>query len=347
MAISKSEYAKRLGNVRAALEKKGLKAMLVARDENIRYLTGSDSGRIFVSLSDSVHWTSPIYEDLLKNSPIPWRGIKEKKEIRNFLLKTSYKKIGVDEMYYSSLVDLRKKIKKSIQVLDVIEDLRKIKSKAEIELLEKSARIASGAMEKVGLLDVIGMTEFELAAEVEYEIRKNGSETAPFGKGIICLSGPNTKYIHGFPSNRKIEEGDLVMLDIGAVYDGYNSDMTRTLEVGRVGKEKKDIADFVKALKESAIDKIYIGGRISEIHGFIEKQIEKKGYKFLHLSGHGIGLEIHEKPSISPEEKDVFQKGMAFTIEPGIYTGAFGARSEDSIVLDNRKKIITQLAAVS
>jgi len=207
--------------------------------------------------------------------------------------------------------------------------------------LEKSARIALLAMRKAESMDPVGMTELELAAEIEYEIRKNGSESTPFGSGIICLSGKNTKYIHAFPSEKKIQDGDLLVLDMGAVYNGYNSDMTRTLEIGGVGKEEREIAEFTKNLKEEALDGIEVGGKISEIHKFIEDKIKKKGHKFYHLSGHGVGLEIHEKPSISPQKLDVFQKGMAFTIEPGIYTKSFGARSEDTIILDNKKKVVT------
>lgn len=340
MVLPKSEYKIRLEKARKALERKGLEAMIVTRESNIRYLTGCDCGRVFISLNDAVHWTVSVYSDLLENSPIPWAEV-EKDEIRSFLLKSKYPKIAIDEVSFSSFQDLKKKIKKKLKVVEIIEDLRKIKSKAEIELLEKSARIASNAMKKTQSMNLIGMTELELAAEIEYEIRKNGSESTPFGGGILCLSGDNTKYIHAFPSNRKIQDGDLLVLDIGAVYDGYNSDMTRTLEIGEVEKEKKEISEFVKNLKEEAMDKIEIDGKISEIHEFIEDKIEKKGYKFYHLSGHGIGLEIHEKPSISPQEADVFQKGMAFTIEPGIYTKSFGARSEDSVVLDNKKKIVT------
>lgn len=128
-----------------------------------------------------------------------------------------------------------------------------------------------------------------------------------------------------------------MIIDLGAVVDGYHSDMTRTFKVGKVDKKKAELVTFVDRLKEDAIDKIKSDGKISEIHNFINKAIEKKGYKFAHLSGHGVGLEIHEKPSIGPDEKEVFKSGMVFTIEPGIYTTKYGARSEDTIALVGKK----------
>ena len=140
----------------------------------------------------------------------------------------------------------------------------------------------------------------------------------------------------------RFQEGDMLVLDLGAVYKGYHSDMTRTIRVGKVSEDKDKLVRLVQRLKVDAIDMIEVGGKISDIHKWIESEMEKKGFKFAHLSGHGVGLEIHEKPSLGPDGDEVFQNGMVFTVEPGIYTTKYGARSEDTIALvKGKKKILT------
>jgi Xaa-Pro aminopeptidase len=267
----------------------------------------------------------------------------EKDCVKDFIFSKGYKKVGIDSITLSSYKSLQAKFRKLIRPSDICEQARSIKSKKEIGLLAHAGKIAADAMSTVADLDIIGMSEFDLSAEIEYRIRKHGSEKPPFSQGMLCLSGPNTRFPHAPTSDRKIREGDLVILDLGAVYRGYHSDMTRTIEVGEVSQEKLDIRDFMKSLKEEAIEWVELGSKISELHKMIEEAISKKGYKFAHLSGHGVGLEIHEKPSLGPTEEDVFREGMVFTIEPGIYTSSFGARSEDTIALVGKnKKIITQ-----
>jgi Xaa-Pro aminopeptidase len=341
MTFDKTEYRLRIKKARDGLAGDKLDAMLVSKDENLRYFTGVDSGRLLICEAGAKFWLNEVYFDRAKHSPI--KPIPYKKDmVKQFILKSGFKSVGIDPMSTHAFRSIDIELRKFLKPVDLVEDLRKIKSKAEIDCLRKSARIASDAMKRAQEWKLAGMDEFKLAAKVEYEIRKSGSEKTPFGGGILCLSGPNTRFPHAPPSNRKIMDGDMVILDIGAVYEGYYSDMTRTLEIGDVGKKKHEIKEFLDDLKMRAIDRVEVGMEVSELHTFIEKEIEKKGYKFAHLSGHGVGLEIHEKPSLSSEEKDVFQEGMVFTIEPGIYTNTFGARSEDTVVLGKDKEILTQ-----
>ena len=339
MVFSKAEYRRRIRNAQGWL--RDLDALLVRCEQNLRYFTGVDSGRLLIWDSGAIFWLNEVYWDRVHSSylnPIPY----EKDCVKKFIYSRGFKKVGVDEVTLSHYNSFEPKLRRLIKPTDICENLRKIKSKAELELLSVAGEIASDAMRTVIESRVTGMTELELAALVESQIRKSGSERPPFSSGMLCLSGPNTKYPHAPSTHRRIQKGDLLILDLGAVFHGYHSDMTRTIEIGRVSRQRHVLAGFVGELRKEAIDMIRVGGRISEIHEYIERRIEERGYKFAHLSGHGVGLDIHEKPSIGPDEKDVFQNGMVFTIEPGIYTPDFGTRSEDTIALvRGKKKVLT------
>jgi Xaa-Pro dipeptidase len=337
--FTKSDYSARLRKAQALLDEN--QALLVNKDENMRYFTGVDSGRLLIWKNGAKFWLNPVYLGLAKRSPLA--PTEPKKDcVSDFVVKKGFKKLGLDEISLEAYKSLKPPMKRITMPSNLCDELRKIKDKKELSLLAKAGKIASNAMRAAEESNIIGLSEFELAAALEFDIRAAGSEKPPFSMGMLCLAGPNTAYPHAPPSNRVIREGDLVILDLGAVYKGYNSDMTRTLMAGNVSEEKHSLVAFMDWLKERAIDRIETGVKISEIHNYINEEIEKKGHKFAHLSGHGIGLEIHESPSIGPDEKDVFQEGMAFTIEPGIYTTKYGARSEDSIAIVNgRERILT------
>jgi Xaa-Pro aminopeptidase len=338
MAIfTKTEYAKR---IKAAQKQLGSReALLVTKDANLNYFTGVDSGHLLVWRNGARFWLNPVYNSRAANSPL--KPAEHKKDaVKEIVLSKRFKTVGVDDLSLAGYKSLDPKMRKLVRPSDLCEELRKIKSKEEIKLLTKAGRIASDVMCAIEESNIIGLTEAKLAAIIECELRVLGSEAPPFSSGMICASGPNSAYPHIPVSNRKIREGDLVILDMGAVCGGYHSDMTRTLMVGEVSDKKRDIVAFVDWLKEEAIERVKVGGKISEVHDFINKKIEERGWKFAHLSGHGVGLEVHERPSIGPSETDVFTEGMVFTIEPGVYLNGYGARSEDTIALIGKRKII-------
>ena len=335
------EYRGRLKAAQSALESSGLDALLVTGDANVRYFTGVGSGRVVLWRTGAKFFLSEVYFGLAKNSPVA-PAKQEKDAVKDLVLTKRFKKLGIDEVTLQAYTSLDPKFRKLLRPSDICWELRKIKSKEELRLLSKAGKIAADVMRTLYESKIEGMSEFELAGLIEYEIRKAGSEVPPFGGGMLCMSGPNSAYPHAPVTSRKIRGGDLIILDFGAVVDGYHSDMTRTLEVGNVSKEKHNLVGFVDWLKGEAIDRIEPGGKISEIHKYIEDEIKKKGYKFYHLSGHGVGLDVHERPSIGADEKDVFKEGMAFTIEPGIYTTTYGARSEDTLaIVGKRVKVLT------
>ena len=181
-----------------------------------------------------------------------------------------------------------------------------------------------------------GMTEKDIALDLEFIMRKSGAESVSFD--LIALAGENTSMPHGVPSQRRIKRGDLLLFDIGATVDGYHSDMTRTYAFGFAGDKVKRVYDTVLHAQLAALAAVHSGAKCSDIDRAAREYIDNAGYQglFGHSTGHGVGLEIHESPSVSPNNDFVLQSGMVITVEPGIYIpGEFGIRIEDMVVVTN------------
>jgi len=338
-----SEVNERLRRARAELENNEIDALLVTNTKNLRYLTGRDTGRALIGRNDAFLWVKELYLDLYSelysNEGYEFEvRIYEEGAIRKFINKSRIKRLGIENIGISEFNRLSKEIKGKLIPCNIPETLRAIKSRYEIKLLKKSADMAKKGMEKAHRVVNEGTRELDAVAEIEYEIRTLGSETPPFGEGMLLASGASGADIHAFAEMKRIRSGSPVVVDLGARYRGYYSDMTRTLVVGRLSKKEKDLLEFVENLELEAIDRVDVGTKASEIHKFVEEEMKKKGYKFYHSTGHGIGLDVHEIPNIGPDSEDVLREGMVFTIEPGIYIpGEFGIRFEDMILLKRNK----------
>lgn len=216
----------------------------------------------------------------------------------------------------------------------VIEQMRTVKGDAEVRLITAAQRIAEAAFEHVLGFIRAGVTELELAAELEYAMRRSGAEGISFE--TIAISGANTSKPHGVPSGKVIEMGDLVTMDFGAVYGGYHSDMTRTVAVGRVSDEQRHVYQTVLSAGDAALSVLCAGVRCADADAAAREIIESAGYgdRFNHSTGHGVGLEIHELPNLSPRSEAVLESGNIVTVEPGIYLPArFGVRVEDMALI--------------
>jgi len=344
-----SEINKRLRKARAELENNEIDALLVTNPKNLRYLTGKDTGRVLIRGNDAFLWVKELYGDLYSelysNEGYEFElRIYEKDAIKNFINKSRIKRLGIENIGISEFNRLSKEIKRELVPCKIPETLRAIKSRYEIEFLKKSADIAKKAMEKAYKVVTGDTKELDAVAEIEYEIRRLGSETPPFGGGMLLASGASGADIHAFAEMKRICSDSLVVVDLGARYRGYYSDMTRTIAIGKLSKKDKGLMEFVENLELETIDRIEVGTKASEIHKFVEKKMEGKGYKFYHSTGHGVGLDVHEIPNIGPNSEDTIKEGMVFTIEPGIYIpGKFGIRFEDMILLqENKTKILTR-----
>jgi len=238
------------------------------------------------------------------------------------------KRIGMERVSVSLLRKLEAEGIDCVE-LPLVEELRMIKSREEIELLRKSAKIASEGMKTAAQLIEPGRKEREIAAEAEYTMRKLGSDGTPFP--TIVASGPNSWIPHASCSDRVLREGDHVVVDLGATYQGYASDMTRTF---RVGRESSGLIEKVRKVQREVIKRAREGVEACKLDAFARKKLGEYAKFFVHGLGHGVGLEIHERPSLAPSSRDVLKAGMVITVEPGIYLPRKGgARWEDMIVI--------------
>jgi Xaa-Pro aminopeptidase len=217
----------------------------------------------------------------------------------------------------------------------LIEEIREIKNADEINLMAEAQKIAEKTLYDV--MDIIreGVEEIELANEIEYRMRKFGAERPSFD--TIAATGPNSSKPHAIPSRRKIQNGDFVLIDMGACLKGYASDMTRTFVLGKASPEQKNIYNLVLTSQKAAIEKIVSGAGCAEMFGISNEIFKKSGHsdKFIHSLGHGIGIDVHETPRLSVKSAVKLQENMVVTVEPGLYfPGWGGVRIEDMIAVE-------------
>jgi Xaa-Pro aminopeptidase len=215
----------------------------------------------------------------------------------------------------------------------ILQELRKVKDAKEIELMRKAADLTSEGM-RVASEVAAGMKEYEVAAEIEYAMRKQGSSGTAFE--TIVASGACSAFPHGCCSYKEIQEGDLVVVDVGATYKFYRSDMTRTFAAGKPSEKQKKLYQVVKAAQDKAFEAVKPNAKARDVDAVARKVIANSGYGeyFVHSLGHGVGLEVHEPPTLSHESEDVLATGNVVTVEPGIYlVGYGGVRIEDTVLV--------------
>ena len=215
-----------------------------------------------------------------------------------------------------------------------IRELRKVKDEEELELMQKAGELTSKGMQIAQEVVAAGVKEYEVAAEIEYGMRKGGASGIAFE--TIVASGPNSAFPHGGCSDRKIRKGDLVVADVGATYKLYHSDMSRTFAVGKASEKQKKLHQIVKSAQQIAIESIKPGVEAKHVDTVARKKITESGFGefFVHSLGHGVGLEVHEPPILSPESEENLAVGNVVTVEPGIYLAGYGGiRIEDTIAI--------------
>jgi Xaa-Pro dipeptidase len=225
---------------------------------------------------------------------------------------------------------------------DVLSELRLRKDKAEVEAMRQAVKIAQDALEATIPSFKIEMTEKALAAELVTQLLRHGSDPEiPFAP--IVSSGPNGANPHASPSDRKLQAGDLLVVDWGAAYEGYISDLTRTFAVGEVAEEYMKIHKIVQASNAAGRAAAGPGVPCANVDKAARDVIEKAGYGeyFTHRTGHGIGMEGHEEPYMRGDNMRLLEPGMAFTVEPGIYLpGRNGVRIEDNVVITETGAVV-------
>jgi Xaa-Pro aminopeptidase len=249
---------------------------------------------------------------------------------------TKYRFAADDTMWSVQLLSLINTLPEAqfLPMGNMTSNLRLTKSAEEVDKIRRASKIVDEVVEEVRKNAKPAMTEIEIAALMEFEMRKRGSEGPSFE--TIVGSGPNSALPHYNAGERKVENGEFIVLDFGAIYKGYCSDTTRTLCMGEPTDKMREVYNTVKEAQEIGVRTARPGIKASEVDKAVRKYITDKGYGqyFTHRTGHGLGLEVHEEPYISGISETILEPGMAFSIEPGIYIeGEFGVRIEDIVVV--------------
>lgn len=323
----------RLERLKDAIKKANMDGYLTTSVKNIYYLTG------FMDISEAtlVLITPVDGDDILLVQPLSYEAANEQAEgcivknigfrgkvltkIANETRRFRMKSVGFDNLSISMYLKLAQEMKEAEfkQNQDILMSLRRQKDEREIAFLREAAKLADlGAEAGVEAIRP-GIHEYEVAAEIEYAMRSRGSEGVAFE--TVVASGPRSAYPHGVSSYRIMNEGDLVVLDLGAVYSGYRSDITRTAVVGKPTTKQKKMLEIVLKAQEEAFKSIYAKIKASNVDGVARKIITDEGFGkfFIHSLGHGVGLDIHEAPALSPRSKEILLEGDVVTDEPGIY----------------------------
>ncbi len=315
------------------MHNQNIDSLIILKPENITYLTGfKPSSSSILILKDDPVLLAPKLEmfDALNRSKIPVDELKTLSEVKKILEGT----VGIEN---SLPVSTYKKICNDFEtkLTDVVESSRIIKSNYEIKCIKKAIEIA-----EISLMNTdISETENRVAAELEYNMKLEGSIKPAFD--TIIASGLRSSLPHATVSTNKVEYP--VVIDWGAVYNNYCSDTTRTI----VKNEKQsEIFEIVLEAQKEAIKVIKPGIKASYVDKVARKVIDDYGYGkyFIHSTGHGLGLEVHEKPSLSKNDDTKLQEGMVITVEPGIYIkGEFGVRIEDVILINKKARILNKI----
>jgi len=318
---------------------------LVFSNANLTYLTGfsgasallipkNGESRVYVYGVNYAHAKAAltgVTVELVK------RGEKLMSKIAEHAKAHAIGKLAVDALNFESWRALSQSLG-SEEMLDVgnnfVRDLRRVKDENEVALMRKAAELTSEGMRVAREVVAAGMKEYDVAAEIEYAMRKQGSSGTAFE--TIVASGVCSAFPHGGCSDRKIREGYLVVVDVGATYKFYRSDMTRTFVAGKPSEKQKKIYQIVKTAQEKAVEAVKPNVKAKDVDGIARKIIEEAGYgdHFVHGLGHGVGLDVHEPPTLSPDSEDTLVVGNVVTIEPGIYlVGYGGVRIEDTVLV--------------
>ena len=326
------------------MESRGLDGYLVAETKNMQYLTGFSGGSLLLvpRNEESILFVYGVNYEAAK---VKTRGasvelVKPEEDLLKKIIKRlrdlKIRNVGFDSLKASTYLKLKES---SDEIMfkdagDIIWTLRKVKTPSEISLIRKAAELTSRGMRRAAEVIEAGLSEREVAAEIEYEMRKAGSDGVSFD--TIVSSGPNSAFPHGGCGDRVIKKDDLVIIDVGAKYRDYCSDQTRTFIIGKPSSKQIRIYETVRRAQELAVKSVQAEVKASEVDRVARDHISKAGYGeyFVHSLGHGVGLDVHEPPTLSPKSKDVLVEGNVVTVEPGIYIPGFGGvRIEDTVLV--------------
>ena len=321
--------------------------MIVTNPSNILYLTDLKAeGILLLTKEENIFLTDGRYIEDVNNvlsieDEITVHDFKDFSEEEYEEFFKSCNSVGYEEHYvtcadYKNLL-IRYKVNEFKETERVIEKLRMVKDESEIDKIAKACKLTDECFNHLVKYIKIGMTEIEIANEIERFFKENN---AVLSFDPIVASGVNSSKPHAVPTDKKIENGDIITIDMGCKLDGYCSDMTRTIFAGYVRNEYARIYDLVLKNQELVSKQIYAGQSTKILNNFVENDFRLNGFALIHALGHGVGLEVHELPFISSKVDEFLKENTVITNEPGIYIqGQFGVRIEDTIVVKKENGI--------
>ena len=346
-----AQIEKRLKALRQKLKDKGMDGALITKRENYIYLSGFTGtfAYLVITQDDAILITDFRYgEQATAQAPL-YEVVEYKGSVLVTLSETirskEIKSLGFEDNFitYKRYDEISSKIniKKLLPLSDMVEILRMIKDEDELSIIRKAVEMADNAFSHVLKYIKPGVKEIEVAAELEYYMKKQGAKGPSFD--TIAASGIRSSLPHGVATDKTIEMGDALTLDFGCIYNDYCSDMTRTVFVGEPQEELKKIYDIVLKAQLTSLEGAKRGCTGKEIDLIARDIISQNGYEknFGHGLGHGVGIDVHEEPRLSPQGSIKMDNGMVVTVEPGIYVnGLGGVRIEDMIVINDDKPMV-------
>lgn len=317
--------------------------MIISNPINIEYITGVYAeGTLIINDKDNIFITDARYiEDVNSTITISdeinvrdQANIPENEYISFF---ANCPRVGIEENYisyskYQNLVRIYR-LKEAVETNNLIEKMRTIKDDNEIAKIRRACEITDNCFTHLLEYIKVGMTERQIAFEIEKYFIENGASGLAFD--TIVASGENSSKPHAVPTNRKIQSGDNITIDFGAKYKGYCSDMTRTIFVGSVSDEVRNLYNFILEGQLRATNKIKDGVDGKSVARGVQIEYNARNFELIHALGHGVGLEVHELPYLSYRSSQILKENMVVTNEPGIYIPEkIGIRIEDTILVN-------------
>jgi Xaa-Pro aminopeptidase len=352
------QVAPRLDRLRARFDGAGVDALIVTYLPNVRYLTGfsGSAGVLAVTATTALLTTDGRYrtqsaEQVTQAGATVEIAIgpihAQREAMKAFVGAAARVGLEADHVSWSDSRHWGELIGEVLPTTGQVEALREVKDDGEIDRMARAAAIADAALEQVLSMLPKGLSEAEFALELDTAVRRNGAESTAFE--TIVAAGPNSAKPHHHPTERKIGQGEPVVVDFGATFEGYRSDMTRTFFVG--GEPEGELARVFEVVRDSqarGVAAVAPGVGAKEVDEVCRNVIAEAGFaeRFEHGTGHGVGLDIHEAPTVSPLGTATLTAGMIVTVEPGVYLpGTGGVRIEDTLVVtDNGSRALTRFA---
>lgn len=328
-------YKKRIIKIKKYLNKNKLDGLVVTSNTDIYYLTGfyssTNDSLLYITVNNNYFITDGRYINQYQEQVKNFKLIVTKTNIYESLSNLIKGKniCDFENISHKNFLKINKQFEDSN---NLIFNERKIKDLKEIKYIKKACKISQKALKSTLKKIKVGQSEIQIKNTLENEMIKYGSEYPAFS--TIVAAGKNGASPHAIPTNYKVKKGDFITLDFGATYKNYCSDITRTISIGKPSQELMDVYKITLKAKKECEKYIKKGVKTSEIHKIANKIIEESNNAFLHSTGHGIGINIHELPSISKNSNEILKEGNVHTIEPGIYiSGLGGVRIEDDYLI--------------